>query len=254
MLTRESLTEEFRASGVEAGDTLLVHSSYKSLGEVEGGPRTVIDALLAALGADGTLIMPTFNFDFCGGATFDVRETPSKMGVLTELVRTDPASRRIGHPIYSFAVLGRRAEECAAIENVSSYGADSLFGRLRDWNGKIMVIGLAYNDSMTFFHHVEEMEGCAYRYMKTFVGPYVDASGHVGERTATMFVRDMDRGVETMVDPMGELLVAQGVIQTRRVGDAKVSLMSARAVYEETARLLTDEPGLLYRISSDASA
>ncbi len=58
MLTLELLTSAFRDLGVDAGDTLLVHSSYKSLGPVEGGPQTVIDALLAALGPDGTLIMP----------------------------------------------------------------------------------------------------------------------------------------------------------------------------------------------------
>ena len=49
MLTLESLTSAFRDLGVQTGDTLLVHSSYKSLGQVDGGPQTVIDALLAAL-------------------------------------------------------------------------------------------------------------------------------------------------------------------------------------------------------------
>jgi aminoglycoside N3'-acetyltransferase len=112
-----------------------------------------------------------------------------------------------------------------------------------------MVIGLAYNDSMTFFHHVEEMEGCGYRYMKTFTGPYVDAAGNRSERTVTMFVRDVDRGVETMVDPMGDLLAGLSVIRTRRIGEATVRLMRAREVYDETARRLTDEPGLLYRIA-----
>jgi aminoglycoside 3-N-acetyltransferase len=64
VLTFEKLVEAFRELGVEEGDTLLVHSSYKSLGEVDGGPQTVVRALEAALGAEGTLIMPTFNFDF----------------------------------------------------------------------------------------------------------------------------------------------------------------------------------------------
>jgi hypothetical protein len=57
MLTFEKLVEEFRELGVEEGDTLLVHSSYKSLGEVEGGPQTVIRALEAVLGTEGTLII-----------------------------------------------------------------------------------------------------------------------------------------------------------------------------------------------------
>ena len=82
MLTFEELVDGFRKLGVAEGDTLLVHSSYKSLGEVEGGPQTVIRALEAALGEQGTLIMPTFNFDFTQGKPWDVRKTRSKMGAL----------------------------------------------------------------------------------------------------------------------------------------------------------------------------
>ena len=51
MLTFERLVEGFRELGVEEGDTLLVHSSYKSFGEIKGGPQTVIRALEAVLGA-----------------------------------------------------------------------------------------------------------------------------------------------------------------------------------------------------------
>jgi len=45
-LTKEDLVRSFRELGLKAGDVLLVHSSYKSFGGVEGGPQTVVDALL----------------------------------------------------------------------------------------------------------------------------------------------------------------------------------------------------------------
>src|SRR5262249_36849753 len=141
MLTLESLTTAFRDLGVNPGDVLLVHSSYKSLGPVEGGPQTVIDALLAALGPDGTLIMPTFNFDFNKGQPWDVRSTPSQMGVLTELVRKDARARRVFHPIYSFAILGQQAAMLGGLRYKSSYERNSVFGKLRDLDAQIMVIG-----------------------------------------------------------------------------------------------------------------
>jgi aminoglycoside 3-N-acetyltransferase len=132
MLTFEQLVEGFRGLGVDEGDTLLVHSSYKSFGEVDGGPQTVIRALEAALGTDGegTLIMPTFNFDFNKGAPWDVRTTPSKMGVLTELVRKDPRAKRVFHPFYSFAILGKHAEMLGSLRYKSAYERDSVFGKL----------------------------------------------------------------------------------------------------------------------------
>ena len=248
MIDQKTLIHEFRILGLTQGDTLLVHSSYKSLGGVEGGPQTVIDALLEVLTPTGTLIMPNFNFDFCKGAPWDVRSTPSKMGAITELVREDPRAKRVFHPIYSFAIIGKHADHLTAERYTSSYGANSVFGKLRKLDGKIMVIGLSYTNSMTFFHHIEEMEGVDYRYMKSFTGQVTDWDGTTSEQTFTMLVRDLDRGVHTEVDPMGALMEQAGIITVRQIGEAKVCLMKANEVYEFTAREMKREPTLLYTI------
>jgi aminoglycoside 3-N-acetyltransferase len=248
MLTFEKLLEGFRDLGVQEGDTLLVHSSYKSFGEVEGGPQTVIQALEAALGPQGTLIMPTFNFDFNKGVPWDVRTTASKMGVLTEVVRKDSRARRVFHPFYSFAILGRHADMLGRLRYKSSYERNSVFGKLRDLDGKIMVIGLSYNDSMTFFHHIEQMEGVDYRFLKQFTGEVTDENGNTYTDTFEMLVRDIDRGVRTMVDPMGKLMEEAGVIKSAKIGEADVKLMRANEVYEFTAREMKRDPHLLYYI------
>ncbi|MBL7161548.1 MAG: AAC(3) family N-acetyltransferase [Anaerolineales bacterium] len=251
MLTFDKLVGEIRFFGVEAGDTLLVHSSYKSFGGVEGGPQTVIDALLHVLGEEGTLIMPAFNFDFCKGEPWDVRETPSHMGIITELVRKHPRSRRVFHPIYSFTIIGKHAEFLTKDRYKSSYERNSIFGKLRELDGKIMVIGLSYNDSMTFFHHVEELEGVDYRYLKTFTGMVTDEGGNTYEDSFQMLVRDIDQGVETMVDPMGELAEEAGVIKSHTIGEAPVKLMKANEIYEFTAREMRKNPRLLYEIRDE---
>lgn len=248
MLTKQNLIDEFQALGVVAGEALLVHSSYKSFGGVDGGPQTVIDALLAVLGSEGTLIMPAFNFDFCKGEPWDVNETPSHMGIITELVRKDPRSLRVFHPIYSFSIIGKQAEFLTRDRYKSSYERDSLFGKLRQLDGKIMVIGLTYNNSMTFFHHVEELEGVDYRYLKTFTGMVTDENGNTYEDSFQMLVRDIEQGVETMVDPMADLAEERGLIKHRQIGEAAVKLMNANEIYEFTAREMRRDPMLLYRI------
>ena len=54
---------------------VLVHSSYKSLGGVEGGAEAVIDALMAWVGPNGTVLLPNFNFQsWTESHYFDVRE------------------------------------------------------------------------------------------------------------------------------------------------------------------------------------
>jgi len=245
-LTSKQLLADFQNLGIKAGDTLLIHSSYKSLGEVDGGPQAVIDALLEALGEEGTLVMPTFNFDFCKGVDWDVRETPSQMGYMTNLARLDPRASRVFHPIYSFAVIGKYAEAFGNLRYRSSYGANSAFAKLRELDGKIMVIGLSYNDSMTFFHHVEELEGVDYRFLKDFTGNITDWDGNTTVDTYQMLVRDIDKGVQTMVDPMGALFEESGISKVYKIGQADVKLMKANEVYDFTVREMKRDPYLLY--------
>ncbi|MBN1305124.1 MAG: AAC(3) family N-acetyltransferase [Anaerolineales bacterium] len=247
MLNFDQLVTDFRTLGLEPGDTLLVHSSYLSIGKVDGGPQAVIDALLDVLGPDGTLIMPTFNFNFNKGEPWDVRETPSHMGVLTELVRKDPRAKRVFHPIYSFAIIGKHAEMLGGLKYKSSYGPDSVFAKLRELDGKIMIIGLSYNNSMTFFHHVEEMVGVDYRYMKDFTGMVTDWDGNTYEDSFQMMVRDLDKGILTAVDPMGALLEEAGISKLRKVGKTTIKLMNANQVFEFTAREMKRDPFLLYQ-------
>lgn len=46
MYTKEDLKEYLKAMGLTGKETILVHSSMKSIGEVEGRADTVLDALI----------------------------------------------------------------------------------------------------------------------------------------------------------------------------------------------------------------
>ncbi len=250
-LTKQDLIMGFSRLGLKAGDIVLVHSSYKSLGSVQGGPQTVIDALLEVLTPDGTLIMPTFNFNFNKGEPWDVLKTPSHMGAITELARTNPASRRVFHPFYSFAILGKLKDELTHTRYKDSYGKDSIFMQLRKRDAKIMIIGLSYTHSMTFFHHIEQMEGVDYRFIKEFKGEVTDETGRTYTDTFTMLVRNIDKGVLTEVDPMGAVLEKQGVVQIEKIGEADVKLMKANDVYRVTSVEMKKNPKLMYQIDQN---
>lgn len=210
--------------------------------------------MLARLGPDGTLVLPLFNFDFAQGVAFDIRSTPSHMGVLTEIGRTWPGAVRTGHPIYSFAAIGARADDFAGVDNKSGYGADSPFAIVRELGGEIAALDLPDQHSMTFYHHVEEMHRVDYRLFKTFSGRYTDAHGCTEQRDYQLFVRDIDRGVVTSVERMGERLWQKGLYRgDRPLHDAGLRIIDANAMFEEVSQVIRngEAQDFLYRIQRD---
>ena len=68
LYSQESLQRDMEKIGIQPGMTLIVHSSYKAIGHVVGGPAAVILALEEVLGENGTLVMPTFTEHLCDPA------------------------------------------------------------------------------------------------------------------------------------------------------------------------------------------
>ncbi|MEY9196650.1 aminoglycoside 3-N-acetyltransferase [Sinorhizobium fredii] len=229
-------------SNIRRGSTVLLHSSFSRINrEHRWRPDQFIDKLLERLGGEGTLLLPLFNFEFPKGVAFDIKTTPSQMGALTEAGRTWPSAVRTGHPIYSFAVIGAKAEMFSHVDNRSGYGSDSPFAMLRDLDGDIAVLDLPDQHSMTFYHHVEEMLEVDYRFHKEFTGAYTGWDGVPREKSYSIFVRDVDRGVVTSVDRMGELLWSKGLYRGDRPKQASgLRVVSAAALYDEVASVIRD--------------
>lgn len=244
------LVLNFRKLGLSKGDTILVHSSYKSFGGIEGGPQTVIDAIKSILTNDGTLIVPTFNYDFCSGVPFDIKKTPSKMGIISELVRLDVDSKRTQDPVFSFGVIGKHRDYLTNLISEHSFGSDSIFAKLRELNAKIMIIGLTYNESMTFFHHVEEIHGCDYRYFKEFTGNFKNYDNSEKNIKIIIFVRDLKRGVKNAVNKMGSILEKEGIVKNIMIGKSEIKIMNVNAVFDKTTEEMIKNPHILIQIEN----
>lgn len=210
-----------------------------------------VQSFLDAVGSSGTVLFPLFNFGFSNGEPFDIRETPSKMGKVTEAARLHPDAIRTKHPIYSFAIIGAAADRFENVDNISGYGDDSPFGILRQLNGKVASLDLDDQNSMTFYHHVEEVNQVPYRFMKTFEGPYTDWDGSTQSKQYKLYVRDTDRGVETHVNPAGELLWENGLYSGfRPKQECGLRVIDANAMYEFVSEIIASgkAEGLLYRV------
>ena len=122
--------------GLKQGDIVLLTSDIMQLmfTAVRNGERfdrdAFLDAILGVIGQEGTLLIPTFNWDFCHGVAFDYHKTPCKTGALGGFALGRADFRRTQHPLYSFAAAGKDQQMLCDMQNVSSFGADSPFGYL----------------------------------------------------------------------------------------------------------------------------
>ena len=247
MLEFDDLIRGFEKMGISPGDTIMVHSSYKSLGGVNGGADTVIDALVESVGDKGTVLFPTFNFkSWVDTHYFDVRETASHMGVITELARCREAAVRTPHPLYSFAVLGNRQEEFAACDDVEAVGDNSVFALFHKLNGLIVSIGLDFNSSFTFSVHAIYKAGGYWRRVKKFSGIYVGYDGEPQLKTYSMYVRSTFQ-VITDIKPAINELIEREIIEVHQLGDASVHTVRANPFYDAWTVIAKNHPEKLYR-------
>jgi aminoglycoside 3-N-acetyltransferase len=217
-------------------------------------PGNLLDSFLDAVGHSGTVLLPIFNFDFTRGVPFNIRTTRSQMGILPEAARVYPGVTRTGHPIYSFAVIGKNAHQFKGVNNFSGYGSDSPFALLKKLDGRIAVLDLADQNSMTFYHYVEEMNNVPYRFHKRFTGKYTDEDGITSERIYGLFVRDLEKGVVSHLDPAGELLWEHGLYKGDRPRiNSGLRIISAREMYTFVNEIIVSgrAEGLLYTIEQD---
>ncbi|MBX3189631.1 MAG: AAC(3) family N-acetyltransferase [Labilithrix sp.] len=148
---------QLRALGVRAGGVLVVHTSFREVRPVEGGPSGLIGALRGAIGPSGTLVMPTMTD---GESVFDPRSTPTcDMGITAETFWRQPGVLRSTHPGGSFAAEGPLAERiCAPQPLEPPHGIESPPGRAYELGAQILLLGVTHGEDTTL--HVAESLAC----------------------------------------------------------------------------------------------
>jgi len=162
VVSKGQIKADLRKIGLHKGSVVLVHSSLSSIGYVRGGADAVIEALLETVGEKGTVVVPTFPFqglmaDYVENSpVFDVKKTPSKMGIITERFRQRPKSIRSCHPTHSVAAIGAHASFLIEGHENSLYPFDkaSPFWKLMRIKGYVFLLGVDY-ESMTVLRTFE---------------------------------------------------------------------------------------------------
>lgn len=144
-------------------EILMIHSSFDAfLPMYRGSAKELVGALIDICGPDRTLVMPSFvmggrTYDSAGyfrTRPFDVRTTPSEMGLVAEIFRRTPNVFRSLHPTCSVCALGPLAKEITADHHMSRTGMspDSPFGVMTRRCTAILGLGVEYYRCLTHAH------------------------------------------------------------------------------------------------------
>jgi len=186
-------------------DILMVHSSYNALLPMyQGSQMELLKTLIDFCGATRTLVMPAFYFGEAddGGARgtflrdpkFDVRRTPSQMGILTELFRRTRGVLQSKHPVYRVAALGPQAAHLIARheESLTGMGHNTPFDFMAKHTTCVLGVGKTFQ-VLTQVHHVESMLGEDFPaetkmhepIAVTVVGPHEETVVNIGGRSVS---------------------------------------------------------------------
>lgn len=131
-IDKEDLIRDLKQAGITEGALLHLKVSLKAIGKIEGGPNTLLDALIETVGSEGTLVIDSFITSYPlplseeNAKTISTEESPSYAGALANAMIQHPNSVRSKHPIQRFTAIGKLAHELMDNHTPDSGGYDVL--------------------------------------------------------------------------------------------------------------------------------
>lgn len=156
---KQQLKGQLESMGLKGDETILIHSSMKAIGAVDGGADTVLNAWMEYF-KDGLLLLPahtwkTVNAD---NPVYNPYTTPSCVGLLTNMFMKRDGVIRSLHPTHSMSGYGKNAAEYLAGEeyNNTPCTPGGCYDRLKEVGGKVLLVGVGHERN-TYIHSVEEV-------------------------------------------------------------------------------------------------
>lgn len=244
MYTKEDLIQNLREMGIQPTDALMVHSSMKSIGPVEGGADTVVDAFMEYL-SDGLFMTPTHTWAQMSMEynIFDPKTEPACVGIIPNIFRTREGVCRSLHPTHSIAAYGKMAEEYVKGEEFATTPCppDGCWYRLRNVKAKILLIGVTHARN-TYIHSVEEVFDVPERLTtEPTLFRVIMPDGNTKEVLMRRHYNPVSAHISENFDKLGKAFLELGAAKKVAFGDAECILCDAEKVYEIYGKIIKIE-------------
>ncbi|MEI6487895.1 MAG: AAC(3) family N-acetyltransferase [Bacteroidota bacterium] len=254
IITKHQLIDDLRKIGLNSGDSVLVHCSMSKIGYVQDGAKTIIEALSETIGENGTLLFPSFpakgrNKDHLEqNLRFDCKNTPSRMGVVTEYFRTSNGVFRSLHPTDSVCAKGPLAEYYtnSHLGQLTPYNEFSPFRKLCDKSGKILMLGTTLNGACTNLHTLEDAVDFKFPVYdkKLYKVTIVDSEGHLIEVQTK--VHNPEYSAKRNCDALKPIFEKENILVNGLIGEAKSMMIDANAMLETMIKYYNEKGVTMY--------
>ena len=175
------------------GVNLYLCSSLLSLGRPLSlkVPEKLIEVVIAQLGTEGTLTIPSYTFSGYNKEIFDSETSKCIVGTIGETARKMPGFTRTIHPIYSHAVVGKYAEKLNSQRIDTCFGKGSYFDIFCSIpNSVVLVLGSSLS-ALAFYHCYDQLFNASGRFIKKFTAKIKEGE-EIREIEFDSFVKDYD--------------------------------------------------------------
>ena len=256
-VSKDDMLTQLKTIGINEGDVVLVHSALSKIGYVSGGAQSVVEALLEAVGETGHVLMPNSpnngrQLDYIRQLEcFDVLNSPSKLGAISEYFRKLPQAKRSIHPTEPVSCIGPDSAYFvdAHMGQLTPYNEYSPFYRVAKRSGKILMIGVTLDNAGTNLHCLEDAVAFQYPvyYDQIFTVNVKDENGVI-HKVQTK-VHNPEWSSKRKCDELLPLFEKEGVLTYHKLGEAKVLLFDAQKMLTTMIEMYTNHGITMYHPS-----
>tara|TARA_B100000795_G_scaffold96157_1_gene70557 strand:- start:497 stop:1297 length:801 start_codon:yes stop_codon:yes gene_type:complete len=235
--------------GISEGMVVAVKTDLRFLGPYESKDQSQLlkDHLSVLVDlidlSKGSIVVSTGTTSLCNtDNVFDINNTPSEMGSLTEFIRNYPGAVRSFHPFNSYAAIGKYANHICGSTTRHSVGPETPEARLLELDAKYLSLGLHPVHTTTLIHHVEKIMGVPYRYVKEFIHPVLRDEKLVYEPFYLNLrylecnaVMNLERKIYPFFEECGYK------IKEERLGRGMIYLFTMNELYSSAVKLLSND-------------
>ena len=246
MYTKEDLLKCLKEMELTGKEAIMVHSSMKSIGEVDGGADTVVDAFMEFF-KEGLFMTPTHTWNQMSAeySVFDRETEPACVGIIPNIFRKREGVIRSLHPTHSIAAYGKGAEEfLKGEENATSpCPPGGCWDRLRDIDAKILLLGVTHTRN-TYIHSVDEVMGIPDRLTDEPTRMHIVMPD--GTQKDVQMFRHFNKTLQTgnfsdEFDKMKQAFYDLGAAKEVKFGDAACILCDAKKIFDVCYKLFSIE-------------